>query len=65
MKKLIFYGIIYFKKVKIMKNLHKQFIFIAKFDLLDPTPYIEYGSGSRRRFEYGSTRIRNTEENYL
>jgi len=27
---------------------------IAEFDLLDPDPYIEYGSGSRRRFEHGS-----------
>ena len=28
--------------------------------MLDPDPYIEYGSRSRRRFEYGSTRIKNT-----
>ena len=42
-----------------MKNMHKQWIFvIAQFPL--PDPYIEYGSGSRRWFEYGSTRIRNT-----
>jgi len=43
-----------------MKNLHKQWVFIAKFDLLDldPDPFIENGSGSRRRFEYGSIRIR-------
>jgi len=32
--------------------------FKAKFDLLDPDPYIEYGSESRQRFEYGFTRIR-------
>ena len=63
-------GIIYFKKVKIMKimkNVHQQHIVITKFDLLDPDPYIEYESGSRRRFEYGSTliRIRNTVGTYL
>ena len=41
--------------MKIIKNLHKQWIFLAQYPLLDPDPYIEYGSGSRRRFEYGST----------
>jgi len=45
-----------------MKNVHKQRTFIAKFGLQDPDPYIEQGSGSRQRFEYGSTRIRNTAE---
>ena len=34
---------------------------IAQFPLLDPDSYIEYGSGSRRRFEYRFTRIRNTD----
>ena len=45
-KQIIFYGIIYFKKVKIIKNEHKQWIFIVKVDILDPDPYIEYGSRS-------------------
>ena len=31
---------------------------MVQFCLLDPDPYIEYRSGSRRRFEFGSTRIR-------
>ena len=45
-----------------MKNLLKKWIFIAEFHWLDADPLIEYGSGSgsSRRFEYGSIRIRNT-----
>jgi len=44
--------IIYFIKVKIIKNLLNLWIFMAKFDLLDLDPCIEYGSGYKRRFEY-------------
>jgi len=39
--------------------------FLAQYPLLNPDPYIEYGSGSRRWFECGSTRIRNTVGRYL
>ena len=31
---------------------------IAQFHLLDPGLHIQYGSGSRRRIECGSTQIR-------
>ena len=52
----------FFKKVQdlahIWLNLQKLMTFVglktAKIHLLDPDPYSESGSGSRRRFESGS-----------
>jgi len=38
-----------------MKNLLNKWFFIARFHLQDPDS--EYGSGSSRRFESGSTRF--------
>ena len=44
------------KSLKISIN---RGFFTAQYPWLDPDPNIELGSGSRQRFEYGSTRNRN------